>query len=70
MELVAINVRMPLEMKQEAQKLAEEEHRSMNSFAVNAIDEYIRRRKGDEAYRKAAEEGAIALREALDELGK
>lgn len=70
MELVTINVRMPLEMKQEAQKLAEEEHRSMNGFAVNAIDEYIQRRKGDAAYRQAAKEGAIKLRDALDELGK
>ncbi|QSB05293.1 YlcI/YnfO family protein [Natronoglycomyces albus] len=65
-----MRLRIPDELKAQAVAQAEIEHRSLNSFVVNAIEEYVLRHGQDNEIRRIAREEAQRYRAALDELGK
>ncbi|HZE37642.1 MAG TPA: DUF1778 domain-containing protein [Stackebrandtia sp.] len=65
-----MTIRLPDDLDQKARELAEAEHRTMQSFIVNAVDEYIQRHGMDRAVMLVSREGANRYAEALDKLGK
>jgi len=67
---VEMTLRLPDELDRKARELAEAEHRTLNGFIVNAIDEYIQRHGMDQIVAAAAAEGAQRYSKALDKLGR